>query len=302
MELDLKEFLAMCVVLIIFSGVFYSLFIFDNQSQIIKVQSYVIKNQNFEMEEKENLLEEERKLDEDRDGDGLTLRQEKKLRTFDTMIDSDQDGVNDKYDEHPSGGGRMIVKHIEWGYSGKLWSLEIGIPSDVISYYEQIPRPRWEGNFSYYSEFIDPNDKGIEKLTGELKNFIDEKWDYYDKVMFVASMVQQMHYTSDNLVGFDEFSKFPMQTLNDGTGDCEDFAILAAAILKKMNYDVKFLFLEIPDNENHMAIAVLGEDNYAGTYFIQDGKKYFYVETIARYSFGEYPSRWVDGKALLIDI
>ena len=138
-----------------------------------------------------------------------------------------------------------------------------------------------------------------------MENFIDEEtfeWDYYDKIMFVVSMVQQLHYTSDILVGFDQFTKFPMQTLNDGTGDCEDFAVLAAAILKNMGYDVKLVFLDILNGENHVAIAVFGQD-YTGTYFEREGKKYFYIETITSgYGFGEFPSRWKGGNAILIDV
>ena len=307
MELNLKEFLMICGILIILGGMSYFFLILDNQEQLIKIQGYVIKHQGDDIKEKENILEQERILDEDKDGDGLSLRQEKKLRTFDTMIDSDSDGISDKYDEHPAGGGRMIVKYLDWYYANKHWTLELSIPSDVITYYEQVPRPRWRGDYSYFSEFIDFNDKGIEKLTYELKSLIDQygdeyDWDYYDKIMFVMGMVRQIHYASDILVGFDQFTKFPMQTLNDGTGDCEDIAILAAAILKEMDYDVKLVFLDIPDGENHVAIAVFGEE-YTGVYFEKDDKKYYYIETImSGYGFGEFPSLWSGGNVILIDI
>jgi hypothetical protein len=144
-------------------------------------------------------------------------------------------------------------------------------------------------------------------LVDGLQNLINQNeetynLDYYNKIMFVVSMVRQLHYTSDTLVGFDQFSKFPMQTLNDGTGDCEDMAVLAAAILKKMNYDVKLVFLDVLNGENHVAIAVFGED-YAGTYFERNDKKYYYIETImSGYGFGELPSKWIGGNLVLIDI
>ncbi len=305
MELDIKEFLAICVILVIFGGINYLVFVYDNQSSLINIQGKVISEQSVELNEKDSILEQEKLLNEDKDGDGLTLREERSLMTFDTNIDSDGDSVPDKYDEHPMTGGRMIVKHLEWDYSGKHWTYDLPIPSDVITYYEQKPRPRWASDYSYFSEFIDVNDKGVEILASGLQDFIDQyseiyKWDYYDKVMFVVSMVRQLHYISDVYVGFDEFTKFPMQTLNDGTGDCEDMAILSAAILKKLNYDVKLLYLDIPDRMNHVAIAVLGD--ISGTYFERDNKKYFYVETIAKYNFGEFPSQWVGGEGILIDL
>lgn len=267
-------------------------------------EEMVRKSKELELLSKEDL---ERAMNTDNDGDGLTYRQELELGTSDFNPDSDGDSVPDKYDEHPTGGGRMIVKYLEWDYTTH-WTWELNIPLDVVTFYEKVPRPTWQGSYSYYSEFIDFNDKGIERLANGLKDAIDKYgkqygWDYYDQVMFVVRMVQQLRYASDILVGFDDYTKYPMQTLNDGTGDCEDMAILTAAILKKIGYDVKLIFLNIPDGRTHLAVGVWGHDTYPGTYFPKDNKKYFYIETTATgWDFGEFPTVWNGSTGILIDV
>lgn len=310
-----KNIFIILIILIILGGIGYFAY---HQQKIIKEQKEEIETQRSEKEaaqaeaqkkqqEIEAEKERQRILNQDKDNDGLTLREEQNLGTSDNNPDTDGDSVPDKYDEHPVGGGRMVVKYLAWDYGG-TWTWELNIPSDVINYYEQVPRPIWKGSHSYYSEFIDFNDKGIERLANGLKTSIDAHsehygWDYYDHVMYVVSLVQHLHYASDILVGFDDYTKYPMQTFNDGTGDCEDMAILTAAILDRLGYDVKLIFLNIPDGRKHLAVGVWGHDTYPGTYWIENNKKYFYIETTATgWDFGKFPMQWVGSTATLIDV
>lgn len=276
----------------------------------ILLQSEQMKIQNIQIENQRNTIEEEKTnqqvMNEDKDIDGLTYQEEIKLGTSDNDSDSDDDGVPDKYDEHPTGGGRNTVKYLQWSYL-EDWNWELTIPADVISYYEQI-RPTWQGDYSkYYSEFIDSKDVGIQQMALGLKNIIDKKknqWTYYDEVMFIVRLVQALHYSSDELVGFDDYPKYPMQTINDGTGDCEDMAILAAALLKELNYDVILIKLSnIPgSSSNHLAIGVLGTYIDKGTYIEKNGKPYFYIETTSSRKFGEFPEQFKGCTFELIDI
>lgn len=284
-------------------------FVLFKQQQTIEQQNAAIAYQTAQKEaaqaEINSKIQEEKLLSQDNDGDGLNLREEQLRGTSDYNSDTDGDSVPDKYDEHPLGGDRNIVKYLKWDYITP-WTWELDIKADVITYYEQKPRPTWHGDYSYYSEFIETNDPGIKRLASGLRSTINEygqQWDYYNQVMFVVSMVQQMHYASDILVGFDDYTKFPMQTLNDGTGDCEDMSILTAAILKELNFDVKLIFLSIPDGRTHVAIGVWGIDNYPGTYWSKDNRKYFYIETTnLGWDFGEYPTEFSGSTGRLIDI
>ncbi len=268
------------------------------------------KAQNRAKKKKKAAQRKTKEMQEDIDKDGLTKAEEKKLGTSDYSMDTDRDGVPDKYDIVPKGKGRNVVKYLSWTYKTP-WKWEVTIPIDVISYYEKVKRPKWRGNYSYFAKFIDANDTGIQKLAEGLAGAIQTKenkkrpWTYYEEVMFVVRMVQSLRYTDDKLTGFDDYTKYPMQTINDGTGDCEDMAILAAAILHKLEYDVKLVYLD-PLNSNvaHLAIAVQGE-NVKGTYWTKNGKKYYYIETTSNeFKFGELPEEWSrdDVKFTLVDV
>jgi len=49
----------------------------------------------------------------------------------------------------------------------------------------------------------------------------------------VVSFVQSLPHTEDDVTaGFDEYPRFPYETIYDEGSDCEDTSILAAALLK----------------------------------------------------------------------
>ena len=86
-------------------------------------------------------------------------------------------------------------------------------------------------------------------------------------VELVTSMVQGLEYRIDpgNLA-----PKFPIETYGDGYGDCDDKALLAAAILSRDGYDVSILVFA---PEKHVALGVRAP----GLDYKETG--YAYVET-----------------------
>lgn len=87
-----------------------------------------------------------------------------------------------------------------------------------------------------------------------------------------------------------EWPRYPLETLVDGVGDCEDAVILAAAVLKRLDYDVALLYYP-----GHCALGVAGAEDLPGV-FVQDprtGVKYFYGETTAEgWSLGQVPEEY----------
>ncbi len=228
------------------------------------------------------------------------------LGTSNLEKDSDNDGIPDQYDAHPFGGGRYITKHFEWTYGKYKFTWTVSVHSDVFHYYEIKPRPTWRGDYNYYAEFIEFEDKELRKLAQGLKEWAKRNgFNYYDSVMFTVSFVQSLPYTSDKFTGFDEYTKYPIQTIIDQSGDCEDLSILAAALLKRQGYDVKLFYVKPKNdsNSNHMAIGVLGDYYYSGTYIEKDGKKYFYVETTSPgWKFGQMPEKFKKAEIISIDL
>ncbi len=76
-----------------------------------------------------------------------------------------------------------------------------------------------------------------------------------------------------------EWPRYPIETLVDGVGDCEDDVILAAAVLKRLGFEVALLYYP-----GHCALGVAGADHLPGEYVTDSrtGLHYFYGETTAK--------------------
>jgi len=82
-----------------------------------------------------------------------------------------------------------------------------------------------------------------------------------------------------------EYPKYPVETLMDEQGDCEDQSILTAALLKRMGYDVILLLCP-----GHMALGIAGAEGLPGEYIPYRGTRYFYAETTGEgWMIGEVP-------------
>ena len=82
--------------------------------------------------------------------------------------------------------------------------------------------------------------------------------------------------------------RYPLETLYDKRGDCEDKTILLAAILQEMGMDFVLL---LPTD--HMALGVCCDSVTAKQYFMYDGKAYYYLESTAPgWKVGEIPKQY----------
>lgn len=104
---------------------------------------------------------------------------------------------------------------------------------------------------------------------------------------FIASFVQSLEYVKDDpLNDFYEYPRYPLETLRDRHGDCEDKAILTAALLDSLGYNVSLLRLP-----NHMAIGVhLNETLPTYSYYVN---QYYFLETTVLHTpLGKVPSEY----------
>jgi hypothetical protein len=94
----------------------------------------------------------------------------------------------------------------------------------------------------------------------------------YREVSFVLAFVQQCSEYAYDPPGPD-YPRYPVETLAECHGDCEDVAILGAAILKCMGYNVALLLLP-----EHCALGVAGAEGVPGTYIEHNGIRFYYCE------------------------
>ncbi|HPR41731.1 MAG TPA: transglutaminase domain-containing protein [Candidatus Methanofastidiosa archaeon] len=111
----------------------------------------------------------------------------------------------------------------------------------------------------------------IDQIADELWDLSGNEEEYAEIALdFVHSAI---FYMSDmESTGQEEFWKYPDETLFDKVGDCEDTAFLYASLLRAKG--IPAVLIEYVD---HLAVGV-GLD-FIGTYYVFEGKKYFYAET-----------------------
>lgn len=193
-----------------------------------------------------------------------------------------------------------IFRRYEWNYQGKEFYYEITWPDEWARQLRQESHDiRDVSEYGYYvnndpydSELEDFFDKIIELGEGHLQ-FNESK----DVLQYLISFVQHLDYYQDR----GEYPRYPMETVIDGGGDCEDSAILVAFIAGNLNYDRAFFrfsnegFLGIGGFAHiDLGISPSYDGEFSGNYWTgDDGRHYYYVSCNGRgWNIGDYSERW----------
>ncbi len=186
----------------------------------------------------------------------------------------------------------VITRQHTWTYKGS-WTWEGDIPQSLYQYYQELPRPPTQNYSVYVTHPLD--DMYIEQIVEEINEAAQEAgFSEYETVEFAASFVQSLPYTADSITTpYDEYPRYPIETLVDKGGDCEDTSILLASIIDKMDCGV--VLIELPD---HCAVGVKGGENVYGTYWEYEGSKYYYIETTDEgWEIGQLPEEYENTSA-----
>lgn len=267
------------------------------QEEIIKRNQAEAKAKQEEFEKKikeEELAEkeaEEKIMNADNDGDGLTYREELKLGSSDWNSDSDGDGIKDNLDLHPAGGDRLIAQHFEWSYDGTRWTWNYSFPSDWYDYYKN------KTHGPHGVDYVTSENIYIKEIAKMLEK--EANGNNYTKSEFAVAFIQSLGYVKDEVIGYDDYPKYPLETLAEQNGDCEDTSYLAAAIIDAMNVDN--VLIKLP---GHMAIAIAFSGSPSGYYYrLNNGRDYYYIETTDKdWRIGEIPDEYRYTPATIIRI
>lgn len=205
--------------------------------------------------------------------------------------DADRQG-----DDNPA--AEYIEVSYTWNYGEGTWTYGLKIPTTAYEYYKTVDRKKIR-NYSYY--VTDPTDD--EYLAGLAEKFKEaaekEKYSDLDMVKNIIFFVQNLNYVYDKVgTGYDEYPKFPLETLADEGGDCEDSAILLASLLRELGYGA--VLIQFPE---HMAVGVKGEESIPGSYYEVDGARYYYVETTSTgWGIGDVPEQMKNQPAKILTL
>ncbi|MDL2260694.1 hypothetical protein LJC08_00385 [Methanimicrococcus sp. OttesenSCG-928-J09] len=164
-------------------------------------------------------------------------------------------------------------KEFVWYFDGKNHSYTYNGPIELYEYYLNKNHIRTDYNQYALSEY---DRWAVKELADYFKEYGRQHNQTEEKVTAnVISFVQSIPYTTDfETKSVEDYPRYPIETLSDGTGDCEDTVILAAAVLDELGYDSVLILLP-----EHMALGVRDLGNYSGQYYEYEGLNYYYVET-----------------------
>ncbi|MBO4327962.1 MAG: hypothetical protein J5831_00965 [Bacteroidales bacterium] len=144
---------------------------------------------------------------------------------------------------------------------------------------------------NFYSFIFSKHDREvIRDLARQLADTITSE---KGRIEAALSFVQSLPYAKDQTSkGREEYLRYPVETLADGMGDCEDKSMLLGAVLGEWGMD--YVLLLPPD---HLALGVRCDSVEADRYFQFDGKKYYYLETTSRHwKIGQIPKQFAQAK------
>jgi len=125
---------------------------------------------------------------------------------------------------------------------------------------------------------VNGNGPEVEQLARQIHDQVFRGgYSLYGAVSCYVAACQSIPYRPDDAnIDGGEHWRYPIETLGDREGDCEDKSILLAALLRRSGYSCALL-----DLPGHIAVGVRIPDDVPGSYLEVDGRHYYYCETTA---------------------
>lgn len=187
-----------------------------------------------------------------------------------------------------TGRSASIEQEYTWQFAGRSWSVTHRFSTEHYQFFRTLPRIL---DYTKYAAYVNDSrdDDQLQSLIDELERLaVDAGLDAWEKLNLAIAFVQSIPYVGESC----EYPRYPLETLVERKGDCEDAAILAAALLRQMRFDVVLLaFLE----EDHMALGIhiVPPTPTADPPFAWNGTAYYYLEpTSVGWEIGEIPGRY----------
>ena len=186
----------------------------------------------------------------------------------------------------------IVYEQMQWIYGGYRFTIDIPLNRNTYKYYKKLSKK------NSYASFAQENREYpyFSQLVKRLKVDADELgYKGRELAEYLTAFVQQnIRYIKDPYNNGFDYPKFPIETLVERKGDCEDTAILLVSLLKLFGFDA--LLIELP---KHMAVGIACSN--CKTYYKFESKRYVYIETTnPNWDIGKLPSDYEKTSAKLI--
>jgi hypothetical protein len=188
----------------------------------------------------------------------------------------------------------MLYRTFQWNYGGYRFETQFSFKLSDYKFYHAKPKLAVSATFAsenishpYLRTVAETLDKDAQELgyTGvRLAEYI------------VAFVQQAIPYQLDPYNNGFDYPRYPIETLVDRKGDCEDKAALLAALLNLFGFDVVMLLLP-----GHAALAMECR-SCSGTYYDYNSKKYYYIEATSSRPIGSQPEEYKSAHAKFLEV
>jgi PKD repeat protein len=166
----------------------------------------------------------------------------------------------------------FVVQRYEWTHDGQPQVWQALLPYNLVQTYRARIRTSYADRYDYPAYVLDPlDDPTLEDLAGEL-------WDRAagvagDFVQLCLSFVQDaIDYVVDPLGA--EWPLYPLETLFDRAGDCEDTAILFVSLLRAKGLDSRLATVDTDGDsfpDHVLALVPVSANEASGLICAGDG-------------------------------
>ena len=200
-----------------------------------------------------------------------------------------------------------VTRLFEWTYGGSHYQITMEIDYSDVTYAKDLYTPQQRSSdrpdhvrdrtfvtYSYTDEIMAPYMDGLVSKLIELYKMSYSEVDEYGYLDYILRFTQEIEYQADEeYTGYIEYWKFPLETLFDKGGDCEDTSILFAAIAHQsreiLGFDTRVALVLMPQ---HASAGVIIKES---TDYKKNPDGFIFGETTATgYDLGDIPGKVED--------
>ena len=186
-------------------------------------------------------------------------------------------------------------KSYNWFFNTIEYQINYNFDSNRYSYFTT--QSHLVKEYDDYLNFVTSDEEAIIDIAKKLNDISKENdFDNLTQVNFFLSFVQSLKYSEDNLTaGVGEYPRYPIETLIDQTGDCEDTSALLISLMEAINYKAAIILIpEAWEGYGHAAVGISVDGASGVHYILNEGTSneisYYYAETTAPgWKLGEIP-------------
>lgn len=195
---------------------------------------------------------------------------------------------------NPPAQSSVYKRTVQWNFGGYTFTDQLTFNYSDYMYYRGLSKT--QPGSAYANEYR--NHAYLQQLAQVLdEDAKDLGYTGFTMAEYLVAFVQQaIPYKSDPYNNGYDYPKYPIETLVEQGGDCEDKAALLVALLNTFGFDA--VLVSLP---GHMAAAISCSN--CGGYYNHNGKKYSFIETTQPgWNIGTVPSASQYAGATILDV